>query len=91
MAIRPPKVLSIEDLIRRGEDRQAELLALQADLRDEFKNALDSSDVDLAETLAVELEHHAETYDINNERLRTLFKKSMDNTMKRVRSLKPKL
>lgn len=53
--------------------------------------ALDASDIDLAETLAVQLENHAERYDINKKHLRTLFKKSMDNTMKRVRSLKPKL
>lgn len=53
--------------------------------------ALDASDADLAETLAVRLESHAESYDINKEHLQSLFKKSMDNTMKRVRSLKPKL
>lgn len=91
MTTRHRNDLSVEDLIRRGEERQADLLALQADLRDEFMAALDASDIDLAETLAVQLENHAERYDINKKHLRTLFKKSMDNTMKRVRSLKPKL
>lgn len=91
MTTRHRKDLSVEDLIRRGEERQADLLALQADLRDEFMAALDASDIDLAETLAVQLENHAERCDINKKHLRTLFKKSMDNTMKRVRSLKPKL
>jgi len=88
MTTRHRKDLSVEDLIRRGEERQADLLALQADLRDEFMAALDAGDADLAETLAVRLESHAESYDINKEHLQSLFKKSMDNTLKRVRSLK---
>lgn len=52
------------------------------------KNNLPAGDADLAETLAVRLESHAESYDINKEHLQSLFKKSMDNTLKRVRSLK---